>query len=185
MDSTGRPGAAQARYQVRFAWGAAGATRVATDAHLLVWVDVLPDPSGAVAPEPDPSSIGSAEPTEVLAVGLTDGTVVVDRVMRLQAERGDRCVVAVVAAGHHGGYAVEDQLAAGAVIDALVRAGIDHTAPEAAAAAAVWSGLRGAAKHLVSASESAAALDAAGRRDLVDAAIGRGRPAGRGNTAQD
>ena len=33
----------QSRYQVRFAWGVAGGNAIAGDAHVVVWVDVLPD----------------------------------------------------------------------------------------------------------------------------------------------
>ncbi|PZE58898.1 hypothetical protein DEJ24_09635 [Curtobacterium sp. MCPF17_001] len=172
----------QRRYQVRFGWGAAGAARIAADAHLLVWVDVLPTPAAAAAPGPD----GHRAPLTQLPVGpevvlghLGNVTAVAERVLRLQADRGDRCVVAVVAAGHldepvGGGaaddagefpdvpavpeFAVEDLLAAGAVVDALVTTGIDHTSPEAAAACAAWTGLRRAARHLVTASESADVL---------------------------
>ena len=52
-------------------------------------------------------------------------------------------------------FAVEDLLAAGAVIDALAEVGIDHNSPEAAAAAAAYTGLRRATRHLLSASASA------------------------------
>lgn len=187
---------AQSKYQVRFGWGAAAAASIGADAHLLVWVDVLPDV--ATGSERTSAANGTQAPlpavpsgAELVTVGLTDGTLVAERVTSLQAELGDRCIVAIVAAGGpNGAYAMEDQLAAGAVIDALVRIGIDHTSPEAAAASAVWSGLRRAAKHLISACESAAALAAIGRRDLVDAAIGRAPASGtpgtvtRGNRVQ-
>jgi phosphosulfolactate phosphohydrolase-like enzyme len=77
-------------------------------------------------------------------------------VTSLQTGLGDRCVVAVVAAGPT--FAVEDLLAAGEVIDALAASGIDHSSPEAAAACAAFTGLRRAVKHLVSASENGVAL---------------------------
>ncbi len=51
-------------------------------------------------------------------------------------------------------FAVEDQLGAGAVIDALGSLGIDHTSPEAAAACEAFRGLRGAVRHLLTASGS-------------------------------
>ncbi len=54
---------------------------------------------------------------------------------------------------------VEDLLAAGAVVDALVATGIDHTSPEAAVACAAYTGLRRAVRHLVSAAEGASDLD--------------------------
>lgn len=179
----------QQQYQVRFAWGVAGAERIAHDAHLLVWVDVLPgahdDPSAlrrVVAALPDGP--------EVVLGHLTNATAVARRVTSLQAERGDRCVVAIVAAGtDHAArsdaadaageaqdvpgspdFAVEDLLAAGAVLDALAAEGIDHTSPEAAAACAAHTGLRRATKHLVSASEAARELD----RAVVQEALARG-----------
>ncbi|PZE87201.1 hypothetical protein [Curtobacterium sp. MCBD17_032] len=182
----------QQRYQVRFGWGVSGAARVAADAHLLVWVDVLPAAASHGGARHDDARHGDARHRDVPLGQLPDGPEVVlghlgntaavaGRVARLQAERGDRCVVAVVAAGHVDGpvagdaaaeageapdvpavpeFAVEDLLAAGAVVDALVASGIDHTSPEAAAACAAWTGLRRAAKHLVTASESAAVLGA-------------------------
>lgn len=67
-------------------------------------------------------------------------------------------------------FAVEDLLAAGAVVDALTEVGIDHTSPEAAAACAAYTGLRRAVRHLVSASEGAAVLS----RDDVHAALAAG-----------
>lgn len=175
---------------MRFGWGVPGAARVAADAHLLVWVDVLP--AAALPDDVRPDDVRSDDHRGVPLGQLPDGPEVVlghlgntaavaGRVARLQAERGDRCVVAVVAAGHVDGpvggdaaaeageapdvrtvpeFAVEDLLGAGAVVDALVESGIDHTSPEAAAACAAWTGLRRAAKHLVTASESAAVLGA-------------------------
>ncbi|MDN4649827.1 2-phosphosulfolactate phosphatase [Curtobacterium sp. PsM8] len=184
----------QRGYQVRFGWGAAGAARIAADAHLLVWVDVLPAAAAAAAPGADGTRAPLAllpDGPEVVLGHLGNVTAVAERVLRLQADRGDRCVVAVVAAGHvdesvGGGtaddagefpdvpavpeFAVEDLLAAGAVVDALVTSGVDHTSPEAAAACAAWTGLRQAATHLVTASESAGALDV----DRVHAALAVG-----------
>ena len=65
-------------------------------------------------------------------------------------------------AGAEGGdairFAIEDQLAAGAIVDALVGLGIDHTSPEAAVACAAFEGLRHATTHLIGASGSAVEL---------------------------
>jgi len=181
----------QQQYQVRFAWGTGGASRAAADAHLLVWVDVLP----ATAAQDDRErrralrTVTAQLPDgpEVVLGHLGNAAAVAERVTRLQAGRGDRCIVAIVAAGRHHApgddaaeaageaadvpdapdFAVEDLLAAGAVVDALVEVGIDHTSPEAAAACAAYTGLRRAVKHLVSASEAAAALGP----DVVRAAL--------------
>jgi 2-phosphosulfolactate phosphatase len=122
----------------------------------------------------------------VLAAALRNRTAVAERILTLQEERGDRMIVAIIAAGESaaaagriaGGhaddrapgdirFAIEDQLAAGAVIDALVGLGIDHTSPEAAVACAAYEGLRHAALHLIGASGSAVELAGRGRRDDV------------------
>lgn len=186
----------QGKYQVRFAWGLGGAGRIARDAHLVVWVDVLPEPGGATARHGDTAARAQAAAAllphgpEVVLGHLGNAAAVAERVTRLQAERGDRCVVAVVAAGRltvgradaadDAGEpadtdevpesAVEDLLAAGAVVDALVATGIDHTSPEAAVACAAYTGLRRAVRHLVSAAEGAADLD----RETVHAALAAG-----------
>ena len=73
---------------------------------------------------------------------------------------GGRFRIAVVAAGvirDDGSlrFAVEDLLAAGAIIEAIADRGIDHQSPEAAAAAAAYRGLRNATRHLITASVSA------------------------------
>lgn len=166
----------QQQYQVRFGWGVAGARRVAVGAHVVVWVDVLPEGPGV-----DHRAVGRQLPAgpEVVLGHLANAAAVADRVTSLQAALGDRCVVAVVAAGTHHGPAfddvaeaagesadvpdapdpaVEDLLGAGAVVDALSAVGIDHCSPEAAAACAAYTGLRGAVRHLVSASETARAV---------------------------
>ena len=184
----------QEKYQVRFAWGTAGADRIAHDTHLVVWVDVLPDASGVRVVDTAARARAAAalvpEGPEVVLGHLGNATAVAERVTRLQAGRGDRCVVAVVAAGRATDAvadvadaageptdpaeapepAVEDLLAAGAVVDALVSVGIDHTSPEAAAACAAFTGLRRAVKHLVTAAEGAADLD----REAVHAALAAG-----------
>ncbi len=184
---------AQEQYQVRFGWGTAGAQRIAQDVHLVVWVDVLPAPGAQDASARDRvlRAVTAALPAgpEVVVGHLGNATAVAERVTRLQAERGDRCVVAVVAAGldhttvedaaeaageatdvpDAPDFAVEDLLAAGAVVDALTEVGIDHTSPEAAAACAAYTGLRRAVRHLVSASEAATALRPEMVRDAVAA----------------
>jgi len=141
----------QAQYQVRFDWGLAGASAIGDDADVIVWVDQL----------------GFAE-TELPARGVVAGSIecraaLADWVLVRQGDRGDRFTVAVVAAGELRAdgslrFAVEDLLGAGAVIDALADAGIDYCSPEAAAAAAAYSGLRNATSHLISSSASGQAL---------------------------
>jgi 2-phosphosulfolactate phosphatase len=142
---------AQNSYQVRFDWGVEGARAVADGAHAVVWVD-------EVGAEQVP-----ALDVEVVAGALRGADAIARWSLERQAERGGRFVIAVVAAGVRQPdgslrFAVEDLLAAGAVIDAIAALGIDHQSPEAAAAAAAYSGLRNATRHLVTASVSAREL---------------------------
>lgn len=135
---------AQSDYQVRFDWGRAGVAAVGADAEAVVWVDQLgeaPGPAGSV-----PGTLERAD--ELAAWALAE-----------QEKLGGRFRIAVVAAGaerEDGSlrFAVEDLLAAGAVIDAIAGVGIDHQSPEAAAAASAHRGLARATRHLISASVS-------------------------------
>lgn len=141
----------QSSYQVRFDWGAEGARAIADGAHAVVWVDEL---GSEQVPALD---------VEIVAGALRSADALARWSLERQAERGGRFVIAVVAAGVRQPdgslrFAVEDLLAAGAVIDAIAALGIDHQSPEAAAAAAAYSGLRNATRHLVTASVSAREL---------------------------
>ncbi|MFT4221205.1 MAG: 2-phosphosulfolactate phosphatase, partial [Microbacterium sp.] len=97
-------------------------------------------------------------------------------VLAEQARRAARTSVAVVAVGETAPdgrlrFAVEDLFGAGAIVDALTARGIDHTAPEAAAAAEAFRGLRGALRHLLTASGSGQELlDRGGRDEVLHAA---------------
>ena len=156
----------QHRYQVRFDVGLDGARRIGADAHLLVWCD-------GIATEPVPVD---ALPPHVEVVDARCGAarVIAQRLLELQAARGERTMVAVVAAGSPidapEGVPVEDHLLAGAVIDALGSVGIDATSPEAAVAAAGYQGLRGAVAHMLSASVGGRMLAASEGPDAVSAA---------------
>jgi 2-phosphosulfolactate phosphatase len=132
-----------------------------------------------------------AKDAVVLLGGLRNAGAVANAIMAEQTRRGVRTSIAVIAAGelpHPAGelphpaagavptgsspsgslrFAVEDQLGAGAVIDALGKLGIDHTSPEAAAACESFRGLRGAVRHLLTASGSGRELAEEGRRDDV------------------
>lgn len=160
--SLSRP-ASQSRYQVRFAWGHDGAAAVGAGAHVLVWVDALPAPDSAVPDAP----AGAA----VLTGGTGARETIADWILRRQTELGDRAYVAVVAAGGaDGAFAVEDLVAAGAVIDALADRGIDFTSPEAAAAAGAWTALRNAGSHVLTASVAGQELLAAEGPEALDRA---------------
>jgi len=146
----------QGNYQVRFDWGASGATAIADGAHLVVWVDQLASPRGA---EPMPLLGGTPGGVELMPATLEEAADVAAFALRRQTDLGGRCVIAVVAAGAVRAdgslrFAVEDLLAAGAIIEAIGSTGIDHQSPEAAAAASAYSGLKNATRHLISASAS-------------------------------
>ena len=150
----------QPQYQIRFDWGVEGANAIAPGAHIVVWADAL----------------GSTEPTIEHNGAIITGSVgarkaIAAWVLERQVELGDRATVAVVAAGGPDGrFAVEDLLAAGAVIDALAEVGIDYISPEAAAAVGAYAGLRNATGHVLSASVSGQEIIAAEGRGPVDAA---------------
>jgi 2-phosphosulfolactate phosphatase len=157
----------QARYQVRFDWGLDGAAAITPGAHVVVWADALP---------------GTADPLQLEHDGavLTGGVGARDAIARWilsrQVDLGGRAVVAVVAAGADGRYAVEDLVVAGAVIDALADVGIDFTSPEAAAAVGAYRELRNAVGHVLSASVAgqvagAEAVAAARQANLSDEVI--------------
>lgn len=185
----------QSSYQVRLEWGVDGLARLAPS-DIVVVVDVLRFSStviqavergGTVAMDASAhaTSINGAVAAEaaartatVFAGGLRNASAVARAVMAVQHERGARTSIAVIACGERTGrepgaplrFAVEDLLGAGAVIAALSDLGIDHSSPDAAVAGEAFRSLRGAARHLLTASGSGRELDAAGRRDEVLAA---------------
>ncbi|MEP6843948.1 MAG: hypothetical protein ABJA11_10520 [Pseudolysinimonas sp.] len=142
---------AQDTYQVRFDWGSAGADTISQGAHAIVWVDQVGGPMIV------------ATSIDLMRASLEEAAEVAEVARRRQVELGGRFVIAVVAAGAHREdgslrFAVEDLLAAGAVIEALAAVGIDHQSPEAAAAASAYTGLKNATRHLISASVSSREL---------------------------
>jgi len=160
----------QAKYQVRFDWGVEGARAVAADADVIVWVDALADES---APAPELPGDGA-----VLAAGFTDAAAVASWILDEQVRLGRRAMVALIAAGGStpagtARFAVEDLLAVGAVVDGLATRGIDYSSPEAAAACAAFTGLRGAVAHLLTASVSGQERVAAGVSAPDIATLGR------------
>ncbi|MDF0512563.1 2-phosphosulfolactate phosphatase [Agromyces sp. H3Y2-19a] len=215
----------QAKYQVRFDWGLAGADRILPGAHAVVVVDALsfttsvvvaaehgvavaPWPAGTearagaeafaaergglvagrrgapgptlspaswvgvaaspvVLPSPNGGALAhalGARDVVVIAAAMRNRSAVAERLLALQAERGERLMISIVAAGEREAagadlrFGLEDLLVAGAVVDALVARGIDHTSPEAAVACAAFEGLSRATGHLVSASGSGVRL---------------------------
>jgi len=186
----------QSRYQVRVEWGSAGLDRLAP-ADIVVVVDVLRFSTtvtdeiargDGVRLDADAHAVslnGAAVAERATDAGalvilgaLRNASAVARFVRDEQERRAARTSVAVIAAGELTGretgaavrFSVEDQLGAGAIVDALSALGIDHTSPEAAVACEAFRGLRGAARHLLTASGSGQELIERGRRDEVLAA---------------
>jgi 2-phosphosulfolactate phosphatase len=160
----------QGQYQVRFDWGGSGARAIAGGVDVLVLVDVLGEQPGMA----DSLPAGAA----VVAGSLRNSAAVARWALARQADKGDRFTVAVVAVGESREdgelrFALEDLLGAGAIIDALAMVGIDYCSPEAAAAAAAFTGLRNATRHLIGASTTGRAMTETGARAEVDAAVER------------
>lgn len=167
----------QSAYQVRLEWGIEGLSRLAP-ADIVVVVDVLRFSSTvtlrleqgevtALDASAHAISINGAAVAGVAAGAsaivllgcLRNAAAVAAAVLAVQRERGERTSVAVIAAGEKDAtgsvrFAVEDLLGAGAMIAALGDLGIDHCAPDAAVAGEGFRALRGAVKHLLSASGS-------------------------------
>ena len=141
---------------------------------VVVLADALPpvQSNGASAVEQNATSLAAHR---VIGADFRNRTAVAEWVLARQTDKGGRFSVAVIAIGEarpDGSLrpAVEDLLAAGAVIDALAGVGIDHCSPEAAAASAAFVGLKRALKHVLSGSESGQAFHANSRTPLVHAA---------------
>lgn len=133
----------QARYQVRFDFGIRESP-VSRGADVVVVVDPL---RLTDAPElPD----GFDGP--ILEATMSNAVATAEWVLAQQHDKGDRFAVAVIGQGDEGGFAVEDLLVAGRVIDALADLGVDYASPEAAAAVAAAQGLSRAVSHILSAS---------------------------------
>lgn len=168
----------QSTYQVRLEWGVDGLSRLAP-ADIVVVVDVLrfsstvPDAvargqavelADAVAWSSNGAAVAVAAGDAVVLVGgLRNAAATARAVATVQERRQARTSVAVIAAGEVDDagrlrFAVEDHLGAGAIVSALTALGIDHTAPDAAVAAEGFHALRGAVRHLLSASGSAREL---------------------------
>ena len=186
----------QSTYQVRLDWGLEGLARLAP-ADVVVVVDVLRFSTTVIrALENDAafcldaaafaSSINGAAVAAaaadtgavVLLGALRNASAVAAAVYAEQQRRAGRTSVNVVAAGERSAreagssvrFAVEDQLGAGAIIDALATLGLDHSSPEAAVTGEAFRALRRATRHLLTAGGSGRELAGLGRGDEVDAA---------------
>lgn len=186
----------QGRYQVRFEWGAAGLARLAPS-DIVIVVDVLRFTSRVselvasgeqVALDQRAFSVSlngapvirdaAAGGAVVFAGALRNASAVAHAALAEQTRRATRTSIAIVAAGERTAvgadadvrFAVEDLLGAGAIIDALTHLGVDHTSPEAAAACESFRGLRGAVRHLLTASGTGQRLLADGHKPVALAA---------------
>ncbi|WP_396667057.1 2-phosphosulfolactate phosphatase [Microbacterium sp. R86528] len=200
MQESETPGAAcessffdQHRYQVRFEWGVEGLAHL-DPADVVIVVDVLrfSTTTTRAIEAGDTVSLSAARANALHGVAVADlaaatGALVILGCLRNassvarevadeQLRRGARTSIAVIAAGERVAgetglrFAVEDHLGAGAIIGALTDLGLDHTSPEAACAAEAFRGMRGATRHLLSASGSGQQLIAGGSRGDVLAA---------------
>jgi len=159
----------QANYQVRLEWGEAGLARLAA-AHVVVVVQTL----GLTARVLAAAENGETEPAEteaadrlalaaeragahVVVAGIRNAAAVAAHVLDVQRSRGERTSIAVI----------------GAVVAALGDLGIDHASPDAAVAGEGFRALRGAVRHLLTASGTGRLRADAGERDLVLAAAER------------
>lgn len=179
----------QIDYQVRQEWGEAGLRRVAS-AHVVVVVQTLGLTARALtAAESGETTLAQAAAADRIALaaeragahvvvgGIRNGAAVAAHVLEVQRSRGDRTSIAILAVGDDGEtgprFAVEDLLGAGAVVAALGDLGIDHASPDAAVAGEGFRALRGAVRHLLTASGTGRLRADAGERDLVLAAADR------------
>jgi len=169
----------QSRYQVRLEHGVDGLRRLAPS-DVVVIVDVLDvsrraidaavagiDLTVADLGDAARSTVAAAPASSVLVGGLRNAPAVAAAILAEQERRGQRTSVALVASTPHGRFAVENQLAAGAIIDGLAARGIDHSSPEAAVACEGFRALRGAVRHMVTAAGTGQLLVDEGLRDAV------------------
>lgn len=157
---------AQTTYQVRLAWGAQALATLA-ESGVVIIVDALDtDASAGLVAQ----ARTLAHNPLVLHASLRNAAAVAQRAYDEQLARGGRTSINLVLAGDDGSFAVEDYLAAGAVADALVDLGIDHSSPDVAVANEGFRGLQRALKHLLSSSASGLKLAAQGGADEVKAA---------------
>lgn len=179
----------QIDYQVRLEWGEAGLRRVAP-AHVVVVVQTVGLTARALtAAESGETTLAQAAAADRIALvaeragahvvvgGIRNAAAVAAHVLEVQRSRGDRTSIAILAVGDDGEtgprFAVEDLLGAGAVVAALGDLGIDHASPDAAVAGEGFRALRGAVRHLLTASGTGRLRADAGERDLVLAAADR------------
>lgn len=169
----------QSRYQVRLEHGPDGLRRLAPS-DVIVIVDVL-DASvqaiGAATADADlavtdlsdgaQTIIAATQAPVLLFGGLRNASAIAAAILAEQERRAERTSVALVASTPGGRFAAENQLAAGAIVDALAARGIDHSSPEAAVACEAFRALRSAVRHMITAAGTGQFLVDEGRREAV------------------
>lgn len=139
---------AQSQYQVRFDIGVDSPLAGSDDLDLVVLIDTL--------------GLNDRVPSakvQIVQGGFSNPSAIAAWTLEAQSRANDRCTVLVLAVeGVSSEFAVENFLAAGAVIDSLASVGIDYCSPEAASACAAFLGLKCALTHLVSASTAGRSL---------------------------
>ncbi len=138
---------------MRFDWGLDGLRSIAPGADVVVIVDVLPGST------PGADRLVARVPKEtqaVLGAGLTNRRAVAGWIRARQAETQGRFTVSIVAVGE--------------LVDALADTGIDYHSPEAAAACASFTALRGGLRQLIRASGAGRALIAQGGVEILEQA---------------
>ena len=180
----------QANYQVRMEWGEAGLARLARS-HVVIVVQTFGLTARALAAGEHARALAAAgvdaaervalaaarDGARVVVAGIRNAAAAAAHVLDVQRSRGERTSIAVIAVGDDDAagprFAVEDLLGAGAVIAALGDLGIDHASPDAAVAGEGFRALRGAVRHLLTASGTGRLRSDAGERELVRAAAER------------
>lgn len=157
----------RAHYQVMCTWGLSGAQKLGSKADVLIWVDALGSEQAEI-----PGEDAFPSTSAVIIASLFDAYAVADWIADSQLEQNKRLQVLVVCAGADA-HSIEDQLAAGAVIDRLAQRGLDAMSPEAAVANAAFVQLRNAIGHLFTASETTATYSPAQNELSLDESLGK------------
>ena len=167
----------QQGYQVRFGFGLDGLTACASDADIIVWVDALPTTLEGERTTPAPREVTLANllakapvSASLIAADVPTSRAAAEWVVTYQEDVGRRLAIAVIAS--HSRFAVDDFLAAGAVIDALAELGLDATSPEAASAESAYRGLSHALAHVLTASVAGRAATPEPTRLRIDPLAG-------------
>jgi hypothetical protein len=147
-------------------WGLSGVKKLGLNADVVIWVDALNSESHQI-----PHQDAFPHDNTVVLASLFDAYAVADWAADYQLAQNRRLQILVVCAGAES-HSIEDQLAAGAVIERLSQRGLDAISPEAAVANAAFVQLRNATRHLLNASETAATYSPTEKELTLDETLG-------------